>query len=52
MSEEKKNENKDQNEEQKQDQLDDGWKIAGIINKDTPEEEIDAMIERMVADME
>ena len=32
--------------------IDNGWKIAGIINKDTTEEEIDDMISKMVADME
>lgn len=33
-------------------QLDDGWKIGMVITKDTTDEEIRAMAEKMAAEME
>lgn len=31
--------------------IDNGWKIAGIVNKDTPREDIDNMIANIAHDM-
>ncbi len=32
--------------------VDDGWKIAGVISKDTTDEELDAIAEKMADAME